>query len=535
MFKSNKKLNIKLLLILLVAFLLRFYGINWDNGLHLHPDERMIIMVADRIQFFTNLNPEFFNYGSFPIYLLKGSAQLIDLFFSSNVATYQGLLYLGRILSILFDLGTVFLIYKLTRLLFSSIKHPSSIIYYLSSFFYALAFFPIQNAHFFTVDTLFTFLTTLLVYTLLLYVKKPSSRHIVFLSIIFAALFATKFTAIIFLPAILFVVYIKKGFLSIIYHLLSIILFLFIFMPFAFLDVSKFWSDISAQLAMSKNAYIFPYTLQYVGTTPYWYYLKNIFLWGLGPIISILALFGLWSLISSKLKNKNLFFSISSKYFLFFIFYIPYFVVIGLSAVKFMRYMLPLYPFFAILAGYGIYRIQNSKFRIHNLVTYGLIILSIFWTLMFVSIYSQPNTRITATEWILKNISSGSTLAIEHWDDRLPIYGGELYKFQELTLYDQPDGENKWRMLNQKLKESDYIIIASNRLYSPLQKLADCSRYKVCYPRTAEYYVKLFRGELPFKKVAEFSNHPLFIDDQSADESFTVYDHPKIMIFKKTF
>ncbi len=72
-------------LILLLAFSLRFYGINWDQGHHLHPDERMIIMVVDRIHLpktaaqwqsvltpESPLNPKFFAYGSFPIYLLKG-------------------------------------------------------------------------------------------------------------------------------------------------------------------------------------------------------------------------------------------------------------------------------------------------------------------------------------------------------------------------------------------------------------------------------------------------------------------------------
>ena len=95
--------------------------------------------------------------------------------------------------------------------------------------------------------------------------------------------------------------------------------------------------------------------------------------------------------------------------------------------------------------------------------------------------------------------------------------------------------------MNEKLNRANYIIIASNRLYIPLQKLADCKKYKSCYPMTADYYQKLFSGKLNFKKVAEFSAYPelnIFnikfkINDDSADESFTVYDHPKIIIFKK--
>ena len=123
----------------------------------------------------------------------------------------------------------------------------------------------------------------------------------------------------------------------------------------------------------------------------------------------------------------------------------------------------------------------------------------------------------------------------------MPLYGGERYKHEELTLYDQPDDVNKWLVMNEKLKNSDYIIIASNRLYTPLRKLSDCQKYRSCFPKTADYYKKLFSNQLPFRKVAEFSSYPqltignyqLSIPDDSADESFTVYDHPKILIYKK--
>ncbi|MBI3366248.1 glycosyltransferase family 39 protein, partial [Candidatus Roizmanbacteria bacterium] len=347
----------KLVLIFLFGFLLRFYGINWDSGFHLHPDERMLIMVAEQIHFFNQLNPHFFNYGSLPIYLLKGTAQLVDLFFSSHYySNYEGLLYVGRSLSILFDLGTIFLIYKISHLLFFKVQGLKSKVDYLSSFFYAIMFFPIQNSHFFTVDLLFTFLSTLLVYNLLLYRKKYSYKYILFIAVVFSALFATKFTAIIFLPMALLVLIISNKFslysiLHSLFFILSSLFFSFILMPYAFLDFSKFWADISPQLAMSKDPYIFPYTLQYVGTTPYLNYLKNIFLWGLGPIISILSLSGvLYCFINFAKKYKLQ---------VFFLFYAFYFLSIGISTVKFMRYMFPMYPFFAIMAGFGLIKISK--------------------------------------------------------------------------------------------------------------------------------------------------------------------------------
>ena len=586
------KSKLPIVLILLLAFILRVYGVNWDQGFHLHPDERMLIMVTERLHFFDQLNPQFFNYGSLPIYLLKGVSQLLDFLFSTHFASYQGMLYVGRYLSIIFDIGTALFVYKISGLLFRNKK-----IQLFSSFLYAIAFFPIQNSHFFVVDVFLTFFTTFLVFLLLKYLLLPT-RHgrgqvgsisLILIGVTFAAMLATKFTAVVFLPVISLILVLKQGNknlgekirnLSIFYFLSSI--FFFIFMPYAFIEYKKFIADTSAQIKMNSDPYIFPYTLQYVGTLPYLYYLKNIFLWGLGPVISILSLFGIFRIIPvilSGAKNlaKRKFVTLDpsvatlpqddKKNFLYLIFYFLYFLFIGRSAVKFMRYMLPLYPFLTILAGYGLNYLMSfrgseateksseaflrsppnrriagflAEFTPPFLAGLGMT-LAVIWTSMFVNIYSQKHSRIAATEWILKNIPRGSTIALEHWDDGLPLTSGENYNHVELTLYDQPDDEKKWAILDEKLKTADYIIIASNRLYVPLQKLSDCKKYKSCYPKTAEYYRKLFNGELEFKKVAEFSvypkisinNYQLTINDDSADESFTVYDHPKIIIFKR--
>jgi len=156
-------------------------------------------------------------------------------------------------------------------------------------------------------------------------------------------------------------------------------------------------------------------------------------------------------------------------------------------------------------------------------------------------IYSTPNTRIQASNWINQFIPYGSTLAVEHWDDRVPIFDSGNYQYEELTLYELPDDQNKITDQYHKLQRSDYIIIASNRLYTPLQRLNDCAVFEKCYPLTAQYYQDLFDGKLGFVKIAEFTSYPalhaagyvLRIVDDSADESFTVYDHPKVMIFKK--
>jgi hypothetical protein len=110
-----------------------------------------------------------------------------------------------------------------------------------------------------------------------------------------------------------------------------------------------------------------------------------------------------------------------------------------------------------------------------------------------------------------------------------------------MPLYDPGSSLHKWEKINYNLEKADYIIIASNRLYVPLMKMTDCQKILPgrCYDKTAEYYKKLFDGRLGFAKVAEFTSYPTIpilnwqILDDNADESFTVYDHPKVIIFQK--
>ena len=516
---------------LLLGFFLRTIGLNWDQGMHLHPDERMLIMVADRLHFFNNLDPDFFNYGSLPVYLLRAVAQIRQHIFPSTLSLYDLMLPIGRALSLVADMVIIFVIHKVSWKLFKSKQ-----ISYTAPLLYAISFFPIQNTHFFIVDTFLNLFLLLTIYALIRFLEHSSLFRNAMLALCFAAALSTKITAIIFLPFIACLVLIHKrknifgGIIDLLSFSLFVLMFSFVMMPFAFLDWSKFIADVSSQVRLASDPYVFPYTLQYVGTTAYFYYLKNILLWGLGPVLSILSVVGFVALIRRIPKTS---------YFLllFLAFYCFYFVIIGRSSVKFMRYMLPLYPFLSILAAYGLEVIRK---KIGLKIVVVLIAISFIWMLAFNSIYLKEHTRISATNWILENIPQGSTLAVEHWDDRLPIYRSELYAFEELQLYNQPDDATKWNVINNQLSRTDYLIIASNRLYAPLQKLNDCGKFRSCYPITSNFYNKLLSGKSSFKLIKEFVVEPelkisdkgFAFSDQTADESFTVYDHPKILIFQ---
>ncbi|HJX38120.1 MAG TPA: DUF2298 domain-containing protein, partial [Anaerolineae bacterium] len=155
------------------------------------------------------------------------------------------------------------------------------------------------------------------------------------------------------------------------------------------------------------------------------------------------------------------------------------------------------------------------------------------------SIYSRPHSRIQATEWIYRNLPAGSTVALEHWDDDLPLSRtvdgqprniGE-YLTLKMNLYEWDDGE-KFQHIVSNLQQSDYVILSSNRLYGSIPRLP------WRYPITTRYYELLFEERLGFELLGTFTSYPSLlgfsIDDDAADESFTVYDHPKVLIFGKT-
>jgi hypothetical protein len=587
--KNKLKNNLLLLLITFLAFFLRVYGLNWDQGQHLHPDERMITMVAEKISFPSDLqllfspdsplNPKFFAYGSFPIYLLRLSSYLFS-FFDPTFETYLKMNLVGRLLSALFDSFSVILVFVLAQSIFKNKK-----ISLLSALFYALSFFPIQLSHFYAVDTPLNFFILLTLYRTILFYEKTSFKNAFLIGLSLALSLATKISATLLIVSLgtgLFVgfllslkkqifgleisflsktkTYLKRSFLpqywtktrlkklsSTLFFalLISLItfLFFFIFQPFAFFDFALFLKQINEQRAMTRDAFVFPYTLQYVATTPYLYQLKNIFLWGQGPLLSSLSFLGffytLFRLVGGLFSPGNE--ESEGKQLIVFSFFLSYFAVTGTFAVKFMRYCLPLYPFLSIFAAYFLFSLyqKSSGSKLLTVLLTLFSLLHLLYLASFFSIYRSPNTRVQATAWIEKNIPPDSLILREHWDDGLPLGHHPEYNLVELPLYESDLNPQKWPQIDSLLQRGDYLILASNRLYTPLMRLADCPHLPPgrCYSKTAQYYQDLFSGRLNYQKVAEFTSYPSIfgfsINDQSADESFTVYDHPQVTIFKK--
>ena len=141
----------------------------------------------------------------------------------------------------------------------------------------------------------------------------------------------------------------------------------------------------------------------------------------------------------------------------------------------------------------------------------------------------------------------GLPFRIDSYDGFGGIYRGDL----NLQVY-WDDNEEKLNRIVDTLNQADYIFIPTNHQYGQITRLPER------FPLTTLYYRELIGcpdgadinecyfdarpgqvvGKLGFDLVAVFETYPrlgpIVINDQRAEEAFTFYDHPKVLIFKKS-
>ncbi len=184
--------TLALVLILLVAAGLRFVGLDWDEGTHLHPDERFLTTVEASIsptfsisEYFTTatspLNPRnrghgFFVYGTLPIFLVRYVAEGINAACVSSAGCthhyvgYDGVHLVGRALSAVADLATIVVLFAIGRRLYDDR------VGLLAALLAWAAVLPIQHAHFFTVDNFATLFVALSLY-FAIRIAQGAERH----------------------------------------------------------------------------------------------------------------------------------------------------------------------------------------------------------------------------------------------------------------------------------------------------------------------------------------------------------------------
>ena len=294
--------------VIALALGLRLYGLSWDEGYAYtpHPDERAILAKVAEISPPTlgeigslfnadesPWNPRWFPYGSFPLYLLKG-VQLVYSLGPGEALT--DLRLAGRVISALADVVTVAMVYLLGGHIYGRR------VGLLASALVALSVIHIQLSHFFAVDTLLALITVVATYFMYRVAREGKLRDSVLAGVFIGLGLATKMSLAPIYAALLTaqLMYVFSlagdadqtsrwfedrwpravGGLAAAVGVSLVVV--FIVQPYAFLDWSTFYSDVIEQSEMVRRLRDYPYTRQYIDTTPYWYHVRQLATWGLG-------------------------------------------------------------------------------------------------------------------------------------------------------------------------------------------------------------------------------------------------------------
>lgn len=501
--------------ILLSGFLFytRFVNLGWGLPYPMHPDERNMALAIQVLNFRDSFNPHFFAYGQFPLYLGYIGVMIMK-FFDGDLGTpvsFPEAAFSLRIISALASIITVFVLIKIIKALKLFEK----------KYVLLLIFSPvlIQFAHFGTTESLLILFYSVIIYLSLLLIQKkiPHSKFLILNSLFCGLALATKISSMIFLvlPIFTLTTCVVRSYTRLRLAgkvVLLTICFALLFSPHTLISFNEFSGSIQYESAVALGQIKVFYTRQFEHTIPVSFQFAKIFPYTLGWPVFLLGSLGILFL-SWKKKEFNL----------FRIALLIVFVPNAFMFAKWTRFMAPVFPLFILFAIVFLSQIKVSRF-----ILYTLCFISVIPGIAYLSLYQNPDVRIQATKWINHTVPDGSQILSETAnvvDIPLDNRTNNLVSF---NFYDLDKEVNLQRELSYLISNAEYIIVPSRRIFKNHQSRE--------YPILNEYYQRLFSGELGFREVAEFHSYPkLFVEfpDEDAEETWTVFDHPVIRIYKR--
>lgn len=161
------------------------------------------------------------------------------------------------------------------------------------------------------------------------------------------------------------------------------------------------------------------------------------------------------------------------------------------------------------------------------------------YAIAFVRLYFVEHPYHSSSRWMLDNFQDKVRILGPHWDDRLPagvpehrrpptVFNSEGRE-NELPLY-EPDSPGKVDLILRRMRDADYLAFPTPRMTDSIPRIPEEM------PLTTALLQLLWSEKLGFKLIKTFKNRPSFLgitfNDDLADESFSVYDHPKVTVFQ---
>lgn len=582
---TNRKTGLLFLLAVLLGIGMRFYGLKWGLPYHFHSDERIMsfftekLRTAESIAQLTAEERRFFLYPPFLMYLQIALVTLASVFhrFSHTDPGSLTLFYLlGRGLVAGFGSATLILVYRLGRRLYSGSVGM------LAAAFLAFTVLHVRDSHFYFPDVPMTFFVVLTVLCAVGIIEGKGVKAYLLAGLFAGMGMATKQTALMVLPAILVAHVLGtfrdrplswntlgKGLLSFrFWGLLALPLLVagvtfLLLNPFVLINPRQFLEMSHQTAAFVKGIRQNNWTFQFTGLTiGYWF--SNLLYFGMGPLLECVSLAGvLWAGAIGVLRAAGR--RITNTYSadaLLLAFILPYFGLIGGGYLKFIRYALPLLPFLCLLGARCLIDLGERAGRGRaraavTALTATVILGSFFYALAYLNVYRQEDARLQASRWIHQNIPRDSTVLIDS-SSATPLLGSmffqpefyvsymhglgpgrenrqDYYRIKVLKLITEveprPRSSPWWEAyLEERLKNVEYIIMSDERPEQYSHRPDD-------YPILNRFYRALFAGRTDFREIKTFKTRPslfgLTLNDDRAELTFRLFDHPKIMIFRR--
>lgn len=545
---------------------LRFYGLSKGAPYHhFHIDEHFVFVGADLLRQGMReaaLSQKFFMYGPLPMHLVNIVRTAYESIAGSLTLSepQDGTMYmlLGRSISAILGTATIPLVFVIADRVAGRVGGL------VAAGLLACAVLHVRDSHFFTVDISMVFFCVLTWVASVAIADRAKASAYVVAGIGLGAAVACKYNAIFLVPLIIgahacspstprsrrpMAAWGRWALWAAAPLVIGGAVFLLLD-PMVLLFHEKFRGDVSDQISAPLLGASQPlWNANFRDVQPQLYWFMNLLPWGIGPAWTIWGLAGVGWLLTRKTR---LALAVAA-------YPLAYYAVAGQTVTPFMRYSLPLIPGLAVAA--GILSGDLSKHprwrRISLIATVVVVGATTLYAAAYMAIYAAPDIRLQASNMVHTIVPKGASILVEpshnvpptgrylaepdfykdyvQWGthmtraDYYVVHTLDVYRY----LYDATVHPSlKQQYIQRRLARADYILMDDTFL--ELYEHLSGSDHEV----VRQYYKDLFDGRLGFQLVLHLKTTPsllgLSIDDEPAEFTFTLFDHPEIFLFRRT-
>ncbi len=314
--------------------------------------------------------------------------------------------------------------------------------------------------------------------------------------------------------------------------------------PMAWFDARQFASDIAYQSAMHTTGDVTAwYTLQFNNTIPFFTSLDNLFYpsldWLTATAVLLGCIYALWRVLSQP-NRADIFLCA---------FVVPAFILLSTFHSKFPRYMLLVLPVMMVLGArfcVDMMRIQPMLYspeapwfgpglkrwtrRVGTVFVCAALLCGLCYGFAYIGIYNHPHTLVQATQYLKQKLKPGDQVLVNNVDEGIGLPGMRDVGFH----YAGPPGNDIAAAADyyaKRLKGADYIVFRSKRPYG--STLQNPEQFKA----VNQFLRVLFSEQIGFRVDKVITQPPRLlgwefrVDEE--DETARIYDHPKVVIFKR--